>query len=82
MYEQYIMEMHLTNLEKSHSTQTVDQNDSVIVVQISSAGFDSGNYAVISINANRISPTLNENSHDRGLHVVMIDSLNASVVFA
>ena len=51
----------------------------VLVVQVESAGFDAGNFAKISINDVAVQVAKNENGHYRGLHIVIINSLDGKV---
>ena len=45
----------------------------LMLVQASSAGYDSGNFAKIMINNELISMDPNEHDHYRGLHIVIIN---------
>lgn len=53
-----------------------------MVVQASSAGFDSGNYASITLNGVAVEVEPNSSQHHRGLHVVVIDPKNFKVQVA
>ena len=54
----------------------------VMVVRATSAGFEAGNMAEILINNVPVVCEANENGHDRGLHLVVINSLTGAVVTA
>ena len=47
--------------------------EKVILIQVSSAGFEAGNYAKITINNYKVAVNKNENGHERGLHLVVIN---------
>lgn len=53
-----------------------------MVVKVDSAGFEGGNYARISLNDVPVEMALNENNHDRGLHIVTIHPASGKVKFA
>ena len=53
-----------------------------LVVKVESAGFESGNYARISLNDVPVEMNLNENNHSRGLHIVTIHPSSGKVKFA
>lgn len=54
--------------------------DGTVVVQATSAGFNGGNFAKITLNGKPVGIHPNENGSDRGLHIVVIDPLNGAVV--
>lgn len=43
------------------------------MVQVTSAGYEAGNFAKISINNKVIPVETNEHGHDRGLHIVVLN---------
>ena len=51
-------------------------------INISSAGFQAGDYAKITLNGIKIYLQSNENSHYRGLHVVIINNTNGQIELA
>ena len=53
-----------------------------IVIQASSAGFEGGDSARISINDVAVEVEANENNHYRGLHIVVISPGNGEVQWA
>lgn len=46
----------------------------ILVISVQSAGFDAGNFAKIAINGVEVHMTKNCNNHQRGLHIVVINS--------
>ena len=53
-----------------------------MIIQVKSAGFDSGNFAKITINEVPIVLKPNSNDHYRGLHIVLVSLLNKKIIFA
>ena len=51
----------------------------VLVVQAYSAGFDAGNFALISLNGFPVPMEKNEHKHDRGLHIVVINNKTGKI---
>ena len=58
------------------------RNRAALVIQAQSAGFDSGNFAKITINGEEVAMPANEHGHFRGLHVVGVNYESAKVDFA
>ena len=54
----------------------------LMVIQVSSAGFDSGNFASISIDNEKVALKPNSSGHARGLHIVVINPKTAKIEFA
>ena len=54
-------------------------NFQLISIQARSAGFESGNFGVITINDVPVMTAKNENGHYRGLHIVVINPTNGKV---
>ena len=54
----------------------------LMIVQVESAGFDGGNFAQIKINNVPVDVKPNNNNHYRGLHIVVINKSNCTVVFS
>lgn len=52
------------------------------MVQVTSAGMNAGNFAKITINDKLVKVHENENNHERGLHIVIINKLNGEVEYA
>ena len=50
-----------------------------IKISVSSAGFEGGNFARISINNSRILVKMNENGHCRGMHIAIINPQNGKI---
>ena len=55
------------------------QDERVILVQATSAGYKSGNFAKITINEQAIMVENNIHNHDRGLHIVVINPLDGEI---
>ena len=53
-----------------------------LVIQVSSGAHESGNFARITINDVPVEVEMNEHNHDRGLHIVLINSSNGQVQLA
>ena len=53
-----------------------------IIIQATSAGFDAGNQAKITVNGAEVDPEKNENDHFRGLHVALINPHDGEVSWA
>ena len=58
---------HSINLEK------LEKENSLLLIQVTSSGFKAGNNAKIMINDKDVKMELNENSHERGLHIAVLD---------
>ena len=58
------------------------QDERVILVQATSAGYKSGNFAKITINEQAIMVENNIHNHDRGLHIVLIHPYTGGVSLA
>lgn len=56
------------------------ESTDVIVVTVNSAGFDNGNFAEIMINNELVDIEENENEHERGLHIAIINPLKGGKV--
>lgn len=54
----------------------------MLVIQVSSAGYMSGNVARVTINSELVPVDLNEHSHDRGLHIIVVNPDNGKVEMA
>ena len=63
------------------SLESEDDGD-VYVVQVSSAGYNGGDFAKITVNNVPIFMEKNESQHYRGLHIVLIDSNTGSIKLA
>ena len=50
-----------------------------LVIKASSAGFEGGNYAKISINDVHIHVEVNESHHHRGIHIVTFNPANGRI---
>ena len=46
----------------------------ILVVSASSGGYDGGKFAEITVNDAAVALEANENGHDRGLHMVLINA--------
>lgn len=53
-----------------------------MVIKVSSAGYDAGNYAKITLNDVPLQVEMNDSKHYRGLHIVLINTLNCKVELA
>ncbi len=51
----------------------------MLLIQVKSGGYESGNMAGIMINDIPVQFEKNENNHLRGLHIVIINSMNGKV---
>lgn len=51
----------------------------IYVIQASSAGFDGGDYASITINDQPVKVEPNINGHYRGLHIAIVNPFNGKV---
>ena len=60
----------------------LSENSNLILVQAQSAGFDGENFAQIFVNNVAVATGNNENNHQRGLHIAVINPMNGKVVRA
>ena len=68
--------------EQAEEKAVQDAEPTALLIQATSAGFESGNAATIVINHVPITLQNNENGHDRGLHIVLVNPADAKVEFA
>ena len=64
---------------QKHQDSLGSKSHNSLVVQVSSAGFAGGNLAEILVNDLAVKCKMNENGHQRGLHVVVIDAETGEV---
>lgn len=69
-------------LQKTEHPEPGQLQTRTIVIQAASAGYTSGNSADITINDDPVGLEKNENNHQRGLHIVIIDPSNYKLVAA
>ena len=50
-----------------------------MVIQVTSAGYNGGNFAKIMINDKQVKVEKNENNHYRGLHIVIVNPQTGKV---
>lgn len=61
-----VAKKHSINLEQ------LEKENNLLLVQVTSSGFKAGNMAKIMINDKAVKMELNENSHQRGLHIAVL----------
>ena len=70
------------DLERAKEKKNIELNERTkIVISVVSAGFESENFAQITVDGESIECGLNENGTDRGLHLVIINPRTGMVEF-
>ena len=67
---------------KERVEKSSNRLERTLIVQAMSAGYAAGNFARIYLNDRQITLLPNENKHDRGLHMVVINPASGKVVLA
>ena len=75
------MDRPASDLEVDSDSYYIDDEryKQIYVIQASSAGHSFGTFSRITINDEKVNFQPNENNHDRGLHIVIINPFNGQI---
>ena len=84
-YQELQQQIHLAKLKNKAQRKPVEEHPPLgqprqpLIVSASSAGFSDGNYATITLNNKAVELARNTQGHDRGLHIVTINTTSCQV---
>ena len=74
MVKEALVDHSMDKLENSNG-----EEEDLLIVSVSSAGFDAGNLAVIMLNDLQVDMGYNENCHYWGLHIVVYNPFEGKI---